>query len=126
VNDIEPVESYGSTKNLAKQGVAAICMIGGGIFLFVVEFLARFRVMGLVIGVLTGIVGISALLSKNPADKKPGILITAAGVLVILSKTGIPVLKALAPPLLIIGALGLMVMGVWKGLQFFKGLRSRS
>jgi hypothetical protein len=126
VNDIEPAESYGSTKSLAKQGVAAVCMIGGGIFLFVVEALARFRVVGLVIGVLTGIVGMAALLSKDPDDKKPGLLITAAGILVILSKTRIPVLRALAPVLLIIGALGLMVMGAWKGLQFFRGLRSRS
>lgn len=126
MNDIEPAESYDSTKNLAKQGVAAVCMIGGGIFLFVVEALARFRVVGLVIGVLTGIVGIAALLSKDPEDKKPGLLITAAGVLVILSKTGIPVLRSLAPVLLIIGALGLMVMGIWKGLQFLKGLMRRS
>jgi hypothetical protein len=123
MNDIEP---YGSTKNLAKQGVAAIGLIGGGIFLFVVELLARFRVIGLVIGVLTGIVGIGALLSKDPDDKKPGILITAAGLLIILSKTNIPVLKTLAPTLLIIGALGLMAMGIWKGIQFLRGLRSRS
>jgi hypothetical protein len=123
VNDIEP---YGSTKKLAGKGVAAIAMIGGGMLLFVVELLARFRVMGLVIGVLTGIVGIAALLSKDPADKAPGFLITAAGALVILSKTGITVLKSLAPVLLIIGALGLTVMGIWKGIQFFRGLKSRS
>jgi hypothetical protein len=126
VNDIEPFESYGSTKNLAKQGVTAICMLGGGLFLLVVGTLIRFRVVGLVIGVLTGIVGIFALLSKDPDDRKPGLLITAAGFLVILSKTGIPVLRSLAPALLIIGALGLMAMGVWKGIQFLKGLGRRS
>jgi hypothetical protein len=126
MNDIEPVEPYGSTKNLAKQGVAALGMIGGGIFLFVVEALSRFRVAGLVIGVVTGIVGISALLSKDPDDKKPGLVITAAGLLVILSKTGIPFIRSLAPVLLSIGAVGLLVMGVWKGIQFFRELKSRS
>jgi hypothetical protein len=126
VNDIEPFERPGSTKNLARQGVTAICMIGGGLFLFLVEALARFRVVGLVIGVLTGIVGLSALFSKNPADKKSGVLITAAGVLVILSRTGIRFLRALAPTLLIIGALGLLAMGVWKGILFFLGLKRRS
>jgi hypothetical protein len=126
VNDIEPVEPYGSTKNLAKQGVAAFGMIGGGIFLFVMEALARFRVVGLVIGVITGIVGISALLSKDPDDNKPGFIITAAGLLVILSAAKVPGLQALAPILLSIGAVGLLVMGVWKGIQFFRGLKNRS
>jgi hypothetical protein len=123
MNDIEP---YGSTKNLAKQGVAAIGMIAGGVFLFIMEALARFRVLGLVMGAAAGLVGITALLSKDPDDKKPGFIITAAGVLVILSKTGIPVLRSLAPTLLSIGAVGLLVMGIWKGIKFFKGLRSRS
>jgi hypothetical protein len=101
-------------------------MIGGGIFLFIMEALARFRVLGLVIGAAAGIVGIAALLSKDPDDKKPGIIITAAGFLVILSRTGIPVLKSLAPTLLSIGAVGLLVMGIWRGIQFLKGLKSRS
>jgi hypothetical protein len=126
MNDMEPVEPFGSTKNLARQGVAAIGMIAGGIFLFVTGALARLPVVGLIIGVAAGIVGISALLSKDPEDKKPGIIITAAGVLVILSKTKIPFFSALAPTLLSIGAVGLLIMGVWKGIKFLRGLRSRS
>jgi hypothetical protein len=126
MNDIEPVEPYGSTKTLAKQGVAAIGMIAGGVFLFIIEALARFRVVGLVMGAVAGIVGVSALLSKDPDDKKPGLIITAAGFLVILSKTGIPILRSLAPTLLNIGAVGLLVMGIWKGIKFLKGLKSRS
>jgi hypothetical protein len=126
MGDIEPAEPFGSTRSLAKQGVAAAGMIAGGVFLFIMEALARFRVLGLVLGAAAGIVGITALLSKDPDDKKPGLVITAAGILVILSKTGIPVLRALAPTLLSIGAVGLLVMGVWKGIKFFKGLRSRS
>jgi hypothetical protein len=125
MNDIEPA-GYGSTKDLAKQGVAAVGMIAGGVFLFIMEALARFRVVGLVLGAAAGIVGIAALLSKDPDDKKPGLVITAAGLLVILSKTGIPVLRALAPTLLNIGAVGLLVMGIWKGIKFFRGLKSRS
>jgi hypothetical protein len=126
MNDIEPVEPYGSTRTLAKQGVAAVGMIAGGVFLFIIEALARFRVVGLVMGVAVGIVGLSALLSKDPEDKKPGLIITAAGVLVILSKTGIPILRSLAPTLLSVGAVGLLVMGIWKGIKFLKGLKSRS
>jgi hypothetical protein len=101
-------------------------MIGGSVFLFVIEALARFRVVGLVMGAVAGIVGVSALLSKDPDDTTPGLVFTAAGLLVILSKTGIPILRALAPTLLNIGAVGLLVMGIWKGIKFFKGLKSRS
>jgi hypothetical protein len=101
-------------------------MIAGGAFLLVMEALARFRVLGLVFGVVAGIVGISALLSKDPEDRKPGALIIAAGLLVILSQTGIPLFRALAPTLLSIGAVGLIAMGIWKGIQFFRGLKSRS
>jgi hypothetical protein len=126
MRDIEPVKPYGSTTSLAKQGVAAVGMIAGGLFLFVVEALARFRVLGLAIGALAGIVGIFALLSKDPDDKKPGAVLTAAGLLVILSKTGIPILRSLAPTLLNIGAVGLLAMGIWKGIQFIRGLKSRS
>jgi hypothetical protein len=126
MNDIKPGEPYGSTGTLAKQGVAAVGMIAGGVFLFIIEALARFRVVGLVMGVAAGIVGLSALLSKDPDDKKPGLIITAAGVLVILSKTGIPVLRSLAPTLLTIGAVGLLVMGIWKGIKFLMRLKSRS
>jgi hypothetical protein len=126
MNDIEPIEPYGSTKTLAKQGVAAVGMIAGGFFLFIIEALARFRVVGLVMGAAAGIVGIAALLSKDPDDKKPGLIITTAGILVILSKTGIPILRSLAPTLLNIGAVGLLVMGIWKGIKFLKGLKSRS
>ncbi|MDR1239177.1 MAG: hypothetical protein LBK27_03610 [Treponema sp.] len=126
MNDLESAEPYGSTKALAKQGVAAVAMIGGGVFLFVIEALARFRVIGLIMGAVAGIVGVSALLSKDPDDKKPGLIITAAGLLVILSKTGIPVLRSLAPTLLNIGAVGLLVMGIWKGVKFLRGLKSRS
>jgi hypothetical protein len=126
MNDIEPAEPYGSTKTLAKQGVAAVGMIAGGVFLFIIEALARFRVVGLVMGAAAGIVGLSALLSKDPDDKKPGLIITAAGILVILSKTGIPVLRSLAPTLLNIGAVGLLVIGIWKGIKFLRGLKSRS
>jgi hypothetical protein len=126
MNDNEQVEAYGSTRNLAKQGVTAIGLIGAGLFLFIMEALARFRVLGLVAGFLAGMAGVFALLSKDPEDRKPGLVITAAGVLVILSKTGIPFLKVLAPTLLSIGAVGLLIMGLWKGIKFFRGLKSRS
>ncbi|MDR1900258.1 MAG: hypothetical protein LBQ55_09640 [Treponema sp.] len=127
MNDIEPVEPYGSSKSLARQGVAAVGCIAGGVFLSIMNIVgARFPVVGIILGVAAAVVGVGALLSRDPDDKKPGAVITAAGVLVILSRVGIPFIRPLAGTLLGIGAVGLLVMGVWNGIKFFRGLKSRS
>jgi hypothetical protein len=126
MNDIEPSESFPSTSELSRQGVSAAGFIAGGLFLFVMQALARFRILGLLLGVLVCVAGVLSLLSKDPGDRKPGALITAAGVLVILSKAGIPLIKAAAGTLLSIGALGLLAAGIWNGIKFFRGLKKRS
>jgi hypothetical protein len=93
----------------------------------VLQFISRFRILGLAIGGVACVVGISSLLSKDPDDKKAGAAITAAGTLVLLSKIGLfPWVKAAAGTLLGIGAVGLLVMGIWKGIKFFMGLKQRS
>ncbi|MDR1319289.1 MAG: hypothetical protein LBJ90_06660 [Treponema sp.] len=126
MNDIEPSESFPSTSELARQGVSAVGFIAGGLFLFIMQSLARFRILGLFLGVLVCVVGVFSLLSKDPGDRKPGALISAAGILVILSRAGIPFIKAAAGTLLVIGALGLLAAGIWKGINFFRGLKKRS
>jgi hypothetical protein len=126
MNDIERLDSYPSTSSLAKQGITAVGCLAGGVFLFVLQAIARFRVLGLVAGALACVVGIVSLMSKDPADRKPGAVITGAGVLVVLSKTGIPLLKAAAGTLLSIGAFGLLAIGVLNGVRFLKGLKQRS
>ena len=126
MNDIEKPDPYPTTATLTKQGITAIAYTAGGVFLFVLQALARFRFLGLAVGAVACVVGIVSLLSKDPADRKPGAVITVAGVLVVLSKTGIPLLKAAAGTLLGIGAFGLLALGIWNGIKFFTGLKKRS
>ncbi|MDR2158485.1 MAG: hypothetical protein LBP23_00280 [Treponema sp.] len=127
MNDIEPAEPYGSAKSLAKQGVTAVGCIAGGLFLFVMNVIGtRFPVAGIVLGVAAAVIGIGALFSRDPDDRKRGAVITAAGALVILSRVGIPFIRLLAGTLLGIGAFGLLAMGIWNGIKFFRGLKSRS
>ena len=122
MNDIVPDGKYTPTHVLAKQGVTAIgCLIGGaGLFLLG----ALPSIVGIVTGVVVSVVGISAALSKDPDDRKPGIMITIAGGLAVLSKVGF--LHSFTTTLLGLGAVGLIGMGIWKGLKFLKGLKSRS
>jgi len=126
MNEIEKREEYPTTSSLAKLGLTAVGCTAGGVFLFILQALARFRVLGLIVGAAACVLGIASLTSKDPADRLPGAIITAAGVLAVLSRTGIPLLRAAAGTLLTIGAFGLLAMGIWKGIKFFIELKKRS
>ncbi|MDR2079769.1 MAG: hypothetical protein LBP74_08630 [Treponema sp.] len=114
--------NYTPTNVLAKQGMAAIGGIACGVALIIMRALPP--VIGIIAGVIVGVIGIGGILSKDPDDRKPGILAAAAGGLSILARVGI--IRPLAGTLLSISALGLIVMGVWNGIKFLKGLKGRS
>ncbi|MDR1029803.1 MAG: hypothetical protein LBL76_02915 [Treponema sp.] len=115
--------SYTPTKVLAKQGVAAVGGILGGIGLLIMGALPP--IGGILLGAIAGVVGIGALRSKDPEDKKPGAILAVSGCLAIVSRIGIPVIQPLAGAFLGLGALGCLAMGIWNGIKFFKGLKSR-
>jgi hypothetical protein len=127
MNEIEKKDTgFTPTSVLAKQGVAAVGFIAGGILTLVMMTLgARFRIVGLILSVLIGGAGVSGLLSKDREDKKPGMILAAAGALELISLFGISVTRPLAGGLLGIGAIGLIALGIWKGIKFLTGLKSR-
>jgi len=126
MNEIEKRDEIPSASKLSKIGIAAIGYSAGGIFLFLLNIAAKLRGLGLVVGGVVCVVGIASLLSKDPADRKAGIVITAAGALAVLSRTNIPAITAVSSTLLSIGAVGLLVLGIWNGIKFFVGLKKRS
>jgi hypothetical protein len=122
MNDLEKRGGYTSTNVLAKQGVAAIGSLIGGVGLLIAGALPSF--IGIIAGVVIGVVGIGAMLSKDPDDRKPGIIAAVAGGLTVLSKIGI--VKPVAGTLLAIGAIGLLATGIWNCVKFLKGLKNRT
>ena len=126
MNDIEKRDNIPSTSNLAKQGITAVACTAGGLFLLILQTVARLPVLGLIIGGVACVFGIASLLSKDPADKKAGAVIGGAGILVMLSKTGIPFIRAAAGTLIGIGAVALLVLGISNGIKFLRGLKKRS
>ncbi|MDR1838361.1 MAG: hypothetical protein LBQ93_02085 [Treponema sp.] len=124
MNEIEKLDNIPSVSTLQKLGITAIGYSAAGIFLFLLQAFARFRGLGIVIGALVCIIGIASFTSKDPADRKAGAIIMIAGVLALLSK--IPAVAPLAGTLLSIGAVGLLVLGIWNGIKFFIGLKKRS
>ncbi|MDR1419515.1 MAG: hypothetical protein LBI86_04000 [Treponema sp.] len=121
------IESYPSSKNLTKQGVTAVFSLSAGIALFIMNAVGiRFPLAGLVLGGVTALVGIFALLSRDPSDRKPGLVLALAGALMLLARAKIPLLTAAAGTLLGIGAVGFIALGIWNGVKFIMGLKRRS
>ncbi len=124
MSDLVPQKNENTpTSTLAKQGVAAVgCLAGGAVLLLIGAFPAWLSVT---IGVLAAVAGIGApIISKDKEDKVPGAILAATGGLFILSK--LPILGVLANICLGSATLGLFGLGIWKGIQFIKGLKARS
>ncbi|QQO07542.1 hypothetical protein [Breznakiella homolactica] len=122
MNDLIPQKDYVPREVLARQGVTAVTGLIGGGALLIVKALPS--VVGIVAGAVVGVVGIGALLSKDPGDRKAGLVITAAGALGILSK--IPIFSGIAGGLLTVGVVGLLGIGIWNGIKFIRGLKART
>ena len=110
---------------LVKLGTAAVAHLAGGVLLFIMTAGARFRIPGIILSIGVLVLGIGALLSKDREDKKPGTIITVAGVLGMLVQFGPPMLKPFAVFALGLGAIGLIASGIWKGIQYLRGLKTR-
>jgi len=110
------------TRDLAKQGVAAVGYIAGGALVFVLGALPG--PIGLVGGAVLGGLGLAGLFSKDPEDKKPGLFAALGGGLVVLTK--LRVLPGIASLGLSFLGVGCMIRGIWEGIKFLRGLKSRS
>ena len=127
MNDIEPIKEPTPTNVLAKQGVAAVAEIAGGALLLIMHvFSARIPPLGIVFSLIIGGIGISGLLSKESEGKKPGTILTIAGALKLAFHVGLPIMRPIAGTLLTFSSLGLLAMGIWNGIRFLLGLKSRS
>ncbi|GHV46999.1 hypothetical protein AGMMS50268_37490 [Spirochaetia bacterium] len=126
MNDIDHKDVLVPARTLEKLGVAAVGNLAGGVFLFIMGALGtRLPIVGIIMGVVSGVIGLGALFSRDPEDKKPGAVLLGGGVLVILSRVGAAFIRPLAGTVLSVGAVGLFAMGILKGLKFLKGLKSR-
>ncbi|GMO27116.1 MAG: hypothetical protein Ta2B_07720 [Termitinemataceae bacterium] len=118
-----------SKKNLTKRGIDAVLGIAGGVALsFLGFFVSRmFPPLGLVLGIVVTLLGVSGIISKNKDDRKNGALTTVVGAILILSFLKVvPVIAALAGTLLSICAFISFGFGIWNGIRFLFGLRKIS
>lgn len=111
---------------LVKQGISAVLNLLGGGFLILMAVGSRVALLGMALSLAALVIGIGAILSRDREDKKPGILLTAAGILGMIMRFRIPVLQPIAGTILSVGAISLFLAGIWKGINFLRGLKSRS
>jgi len=126
MNDIEKRNNIPSTSSLSKLGVSAVGYCAAGIFILILNSVVRSTWPGIIVGGIVCLFGIGTLKSKDPADKKAGLIITAAGALTVLSRINIPFITPVSSFLLGIGAFGLLALGIWNGIKFILGLKKRS
>jgi len=126
MNEIERRDDIPSTTSLSKMGVSAVGYTAAGVFLIVLGAISSAPLIGILAGGLVGLLGLGSLTSKDLADKRAGLVLTAAGALTILSKIPIPLIQPFSKVLLTIGAIGLLGLGIWNGIKFLIGLKKRS
>jgi len=128
MGDIMKKDEIPSTKSLTKSGVAAVGYTAAGVFLSILNAVTGtgFSVIGIIAGAVISVIGVGSFFSKDPADKKAGLIITLAGALTVVSKTGLPFIAGASRFLLVIGAVGLLALGVVNAIKFFRGLKKRS
>ncbi|MDR2375341.1 MAG: hypothetical protein LBD96_02765 [Treponema sp.] len=127
MNELENRSVPVPARTLEKQGFAAIANLVGGFFLLALGLVGgRFPIVGIILGALSAVFGFAAFFSKDSTDRKPGAILAAGGILAVLSRTGASFFRPLAGTLLTIGAFGLIALGVWNGIKFIKGLKSRA
>ena len=126
MSDIMKRDEIPSAGSLTKCGVAAVGYTAAGVFLVLLGAISSIPIVGIIAGGVVTMIGLGSFLSKDPADKRAGLIITSAGILTLLSKIPIPVIQPFSKVLLGIGAFGLLALGVINAVKFFRGLNKRS
>jgi len=116
-----------ATADLPNKGRTVILCIVGGIVLGALAFIGmRIRPVGLAAGTFAFITGITTLIRRRTYHLKTGVVLTAAGFLMLLANPRFGVIAAFAGYFLIVGALGLVVLGLFKAVKLSWDLGKRS
>ena len=110
---------------LVKQATSAIASLAGGVLLMVMTMGLKFRIPGMILSIASLVIGLGALFSKDREAKRPGLILTIAGLLGTLIQFGPFFVRPFAVFILGFGAMGLFASGIIKGIKFLWGLKSR-
>jgi len=117
-NESEWKDANPIVENLPGRGRLIIQLIAGGIALFVLTFVGmRIRHIGLAVGSFSFISGLVMLVRRKQFFYKPGLIVAICGFLMLLTYQPIGIIKGFAAYFLIVGAIGLVVFGLFKAIK---------
>ena len=128
-NESEWKDVNPDTQDLPTKGRTAILCIAGGIAAGALGFIGmRIRPVGLAVGSFALFTGIGMLLRmrRNKVNVKIAAFVTAAGFLMLLANPRFGVVAAFAGYFLITGAIGFVVLGLFKAVKLAWDLGNRS
>jgi hypothetical protein len=121
----DTAEKNTSSRFLSRVRVNAVLQLVGGAVLAVLSALPP--PVSAAVGVVLTAVGLMEIASRDTADKKIGLVLTASGVAAVLSKYGVvSPLKAAGGLALAVGAAALIGLGIFNAARFIIGLKKRS
>jgi len=125
-NEPEWRDANPTTADLPNKGRAVILCIAGGVALGVLAFVGmRIRPVGLAAGTFAFISGITMLVRRR-INVKISVMLAVAGFLMLLANPRFGVVAGFAGYFLIVGALGLVVLGLFKAVKLCWDLGNRS
>jgi len=117
-NEPEWKDANPNTENLPNKGRVIIQFIVGGIALFILTYVGmRIRPVGLAVGSFAFISGLTMLVRRKQVFYKPGLIVAAAGFLLLLANPRFGIVAGFAAYFSIIGAIGLIVFGISKAIK---------
>jgi hypothetical protein len=126
-NEPEWRDANPTTADLPNKGRTVILCIVGGIVLGVLAFIGmKIRPVGLAAGMFAFVSGITMLVRRRKFNTKIGVMVTVAGFLLLLANPRFGVVAGFAGYFLIVGALGLIVLGLFKAIKLSWDLGNRS
>ena len=127
MNEPEWRDANPATEDLPNKGKTVIMYVVGGLILGALALIGtRIRPVGLGAGVFGLFTGIGILLRRQKARFKMGVALTVAGFLLLLTTPRFGVVAGFAVYFLIVGALGLIVFGIFKAIKLSWDLSRRS
>jgi uncharacterized membrane protein YkgB len=116
-----------ATADLPNKGRMVILYIVGGVVLGALAFIGmKIRPVGLAAGTFAFITGITTLIRRRKYYGKIGIVLAVAGFLMLLANPRFGIVAGFAGYFLIVGALGLVVLGLFKAVKLSWDLGKRS
>jgi len=105
-------------ENLPNRGRSIILFIAGGVALAILTIVGlKFRPVGLIIGIFTFMSGLTMLVRKRTFNYKPGIIVTICGFFLLLANPRFGLVAGFAGFFLILGAVGLVVFGLFRAIK---------